>query len=251
MSGVNDPIFEVDHLSLAYPRPGRVAAAPILADVSFTSSAVVRSRSWGRRDRANRAFCAVSTVSSSRRPGRSASTAPTSDRSTPASSGAGSPSSCRRRCCSREPCATTSASVPSMRPAISPRTGSAPTLAEVGLAAGSPRPGRGHALGRREAAGDDRPGAPPRPSGPPPRRADLGPRSAQRRCWWCETISRLRAARGLSIVAVTHQPDLVRRLGGGLLYLVKGHVQAFESIDGGRRRSRTRDSWRAGGSRPA
>jgi len=47
-----------------------------------------------------------------------------------------------------------------------------------------------------------------------------------------ETISRLRAARGLSIVAVTHQADLVRRLGGGLLYLVKGRVEAFESIDG-------------------
>ena len=47
-----------------------------------------------------------------------------------------------------------------------------------------------------------------------------------------ETISRLRAARGLSIVAVTHQPDLVRRLGGALLYLVKGRVEAFESIDG-------------------
>lgn len=41
-----------------------------------------------------------------------------------------------------------------------------------------------------------------------------------------ETISRLRAARGLSIVAVTHQPDLVRRLGGALLYLVTGRVQA-------------------------
>jgi putative ABC transport system ATP-binding protein len=47
-----------------------------------------------------------------------------------------------------------------------------------------------------------------------------------------ETISGLRAARGLSIVAVTHQPDLVRRLGGGLLYLVKGRVEAFESIGG-------------------
>jgi putative ABC transport system ATP-binding protein len=47
-----------------------------------------------------------------------------------------------------------------------------------------------------------------------------------------ETISRLRAARGLSIVAVTHQAELVRRLGGGLLYLVKGRVEAFESVDG-------------------
>ncbi len=47
-----------------------------------------------------------------------------------------------------------------------------------------------------------------------------------------ETVSRLRAARGLSVVAVTHQPDLVRRLGGGLLYLVKGHVDALESLEG-------------------
>ena len=45
------------------------------------------------------------------------------------------------------------------------------------------------------------------------------------------TISRLRKARGLSIVAVTHQPDLVRHLGGSLLYLVKGRVQAFQSAD--------------------
>src|SRR6267142_5663257 len=35
-----------------------------------------------------------------------------------------------------------------------------------------------------------------------------------------EAISRLRAARALSIVAVTHQPDLVRKLGGSLLYLM-------------------------------
>ena len=47
-----------------------------------------------------------------------------------------------------------------------------------------------------------------------------------------ETVSRIRTTRGLSIVAVTHQPELVRRLGGGLLYLVKGRVEAFESIDG-------------------
>jgi UDP-glucose/iron transport system ATP-binding protein len=43
------------------------------------------------------------------------------------------------------------------------------------------------------------------------------------------TISRLQQSRALSIVAVTHQPDLVRRLGGGLLYLVKGRVQALLS----------------------
>jgi ABC-type methionine transport system ATPase subunit len=46
-----------------------------------------------------------------------------------------------------------------------------------------------------------------------------------------ETISGLRAARVLSIVAVTHQPDLVRRLGGSLLYLMKGRVEAFQSFD--------------------
>jgi ABC-type methionine transport system ATPase subunit len=45
------------------------------------------------------------------------------------------------------------------------------------------------------------------------------------------TISRLRSSRGLSIVAVTHQPDVVRRLGGHLLYLVHGRVQVFESLD--------------------
>lgn len=37
-----------------------------------------------------------------------------------------------------------------------------------------------------------------------------------------ETITRLRQTRGLSIVAVTHLPELVRKLGGSLLYLVKG-----------------------------
>lgn len=47
-----------------------------------------------------------------------------------------------------------------------------------------------------------------------------------------EAISRLRAGRGLTVVAVTHQPDLIRCLGGGVLYLVKGRVQALESIDG-------------------
>jgi len=47
-----------------------------------------------------------------------------------------------------------------------------------------------------------------------------------------ETISRLRVARALSIVAVTHQPDLVRRLGGSLLYLMQGRVEAFQSLDG-------------------
>ena len=45
-----------------------------------------------------------------------------------------------------------------------------------------------------------------------------------------ETVSRLREARGLSIVAVTHQPELVRRLGGMLLYLVKGEMRAYERV---------------------
>jgi len=49
-----------------------------------------------------------------------------------------------------------------------------------------------------------------------------------------ETICRLRDARGLTIVAVTHTPELVRRLGGTLLYLVKGRVQAYGPVhDGG------------------
>jgi putative ABC transport system ATP-binding protein len=49
-----------------------------------------------------------------------------------------------------------------------------------------------------------------------------------------ETICGLRDNRGLSIVAVTHAPELVRRLGGALLYLVAGRVQACERVhDGG------------------
>jgi putative ABC transport system ATP-binding protein len=48
-----------------------------------------------------------------------------------------------------------------------------------------------------------------------------------------ETISRLRQRGRLSIVAVTHSPELAHRLGGALLYLVKGHVEAYERVDGG------------------
>ena len=48
-----------------------------------------------------------------------------------------------------------------------------------------------------------------------------------------ETISRLRDTRRLSVVAVTHQTELVRRLGGHVLYLVKGQVQALERVDSG------------------
>ncbi len=47
-----------------------------------------------------------------------------------------------------------------------------------------------------------------------------------------ETVSRLRERYQLTIVAVTHQTDLVRRLGGCLLYLVRGEVVAFERADG-------------------
>lgn len=46
-----------------------------------------------------------------------------------------------------------------------------------------------------------------------------------------ETVTRLREVRGLSILAVTHQPELVRRLGGFLMYLVKGEAQAYESVE--------------------
>jgi putative ABC transport system ATP-binding protein len=47
-----------------------------------------------------------------------------------------------------------------------------------------------------------------------------------------ETVSRLRQARHLSIVAVTHSPELVHRLGGALLYLVRGRAEAYERLDG-------------------
>jgi putative ABC transport system ATP-binding protein len=48
-----------------------------------------------------------------------------------------------------------------------------------------------------------------------------------------ETVSRLRELRRLTIVAVTHQPELVRRLHGCLLYLVQGEVAAYERAEGG------------------
>ncbi len=46
-----------------------------------------------------------------------------------------------------------------------------------------------------------------------------------------ETVTRLRESRRLTIVAVTHQPEMVRRLGGALLYLVSGEVQAYERVE--------------------
>lgn len=46
-----------------------------------------------------------------------------------------------------------------------------------------------------------------------------------------DAVVRLRDAHGLTIVAVTHQPELVRRLGGALVYLVGGEVQAYEQVD--------------------
>jgi putative ABC transport system ATP-binding protein len=48
-----------------------------------------------------------------------------------------------------------------------------------------------------------------------------------------EAVARLRSERKLSIIAVTHQPELVRRIGGRLLYLVKGRIRADEPIQGG------------------
>jgi len=46
-----------------------------------------------------------------------------------------------------------------------------------------------------------------------------------------DTVSRLCESRGLTIVAATHQPELVRRLGGHLMYLVKGEARAYERVD--------------------
>jgi len=47
-----------------------------------------------------------------------------------------------------------------------------------------------------------------------------------------ETGCRLRETRRLTIVVVTHSPELVRLLGSALLYLVKGRVQSYERLDG-------------------
>ena len=47
-----------------------------------------------------------------------------------------------------------------------------------------------------------------------------------------ETILHLRRTRALTIVAVTHQTELLRRLGGHVLYLVQGRVHSLTCIDG-------------------
>jgi len=46
-----------------------------------------------------------------------------------------------------------------------------------------------------------------------------------------ETVLRLREARGLTIVVSTHQPELVRRLGGELMFLVEGEVRTDQRPD--------------------
>ena len=46
-----------------------------------------------------------------------------------------------------------------------------------------------------------------------------------------ETVSRLCGTRGMTIVASTHQPELVRRLGGELLFLVAGEVRTDQRLD--------------------
>ena len=46
-----------------------------------------------------------------------------------------------------------------------------------------------------------------------------------------DAIFALRKSRGLTIVAVTHQPELIRRLGGCLLYLVNGRAETYECVD--------------------
>jgi putative ABC transport system ATP-binding protein len=48
-----------------------------------------------------------------------------------------------------------------------------------------------------------------------------------------DAISELKRERGLTIVAVTHSPELVHRLGGALLYLVRGRVVAHDRVDDG------------------
>jgi ABC-type methionine transport system ATPase subunit len=46
-----------------------------------------------------------------------------------------------------------------------------------------------------------------------------------------ETVSRLRETRGMTIVASTHQPELVRRLGGEPMFLVEGEVRTDQQLD--------------------
>jgi energy-coupling factor transporter ATP-binding protein EcfA2/AraC-like DNA-binding protein len=45
-----------------------------------------------------------------------------------------------------------------------------------------------------------------------------------------EVLTRLCRARGMTVVAVSHQPEFVRALGGWVLYLVKGRVKAYAPV---------------------
>lgn len=47
-----------------------------------------------------------------------------------------------------------------------------------------------------------------------------------------ETVVRLRESLGLTVVAVTHQAELLQRLGGCFLYIVGGEMQVYECIEG-------------------
>jgi putative ABC transport system ATP-binding protein len=49
-----------------------------------------------------------------------------------------------------------------------------------------------------------------------------------------DTVSNLQRTRGLTIVAVTHQVEFLRRLGGWILYLERGQVRGHERVDGER-----------------
>ena len=46
-----------------------------------------------------------------------------------------------------------------------------------------------------------------------------------------DTVSELRRSRGLTIVVATHQPELLHRLGGHVLYLVNGRAEAYERAE--------------------
>jgi len=72
---MNHPIFQVDHLSLAYPGRRGHSAAPILNDISFTMERGRALTLAARRDRASRRSSDVSTVLSSRHRGWCDSTA--------------------------------------------------------------------------------------------------------------------------------------------------------------------------------
>ena len=230
VAAVGDPVFQVEHLSLAYPARGREPAVEILSDVSFTvgrgASLTLVGPSGSGKSTLLRCLNRLEEPTGGR--------VRFHDRDTTSLD----PLELRRRAALvlQTPVLFEGTVRDNLR--MQPRTAATDlsearlvhALAEVGLDPGFlDRDGATLSGGEKQRVTISRAllGDPqallldePTAALDPPNAAIL-----------VDTISGLRQSRGLTIVAITHQPELIRRLGGCLLYLVKGRAETRECID--------------------